>query len=101
MAGLPKQFDLIGIHRSKPMGKNEDEIEGANSVTDYGEHATQILWKSTTELGCALADCTEGVWNYVYLVCQYNPAATASEDADFGGGGRLERQVVGAMNLTR
>lgn len=23
MAGLPKQFDLIGIHRSKPMGKNE------------------------------------------------------------------------------
>lgn len=53
---------------------DEDEIEGANSVTDYGEHATQILWKSTTELGCALADCTEGVWNYVYLVCQYNPA---------------------------
>ncbi|CAM9846118.1 unnamed protein product [Laminaria digitata] len=51
---------------------DEDEVQ-VNSVTEYGGHATQILWKSTTELGCAEATCTKDSSNYVYLVCQYNP----------------------------
>eukprot|EP00904_Undaria_pinnatifida_P001107 jgi/Undpi1/10998/HiC_scaffold_30.g13298.m1 len=51
----------------------ETEIQ-ADSVEDYGGHATQILWKSTTELGCAVLSCDSDVFMYTYLVCQYNPA---------------------------
>lgn len=42
-----------------------------DSVTSYGGHATQILWKSTERLGCATSVCTAG--EAVYLVCQYDP----------------------------
>ena len=55
--------------------KHADETEiQADSVEDYGGHATQILWKSTTELGCAVLSCDSDVFMYTYLVCQYNPA---------------------------
>lgn len=42
-------------------------------MAEYGEQATQILWKSTTEMGCAVAKCDSDEWAYVYLVCLYNP----------------------------
>ena len=42
-------------------------------VTTWQGHATQILWKSTTELGCGLSSCT-GAYTYDILVCQYSPA---------------------------
>lgn len=51
---------------------DDDEIK-VDKVTAYGGHATQILWKSTTELGCAVATCDKNSYRYVYLVCQYNP----------------------------
>ncbi|CAN0446604.1 unnamed protein product, partial [Scytosiphon promiscuus] len=50
-----------------------DEEIKVDAVTGYGGHATQILWKSTTELGCAEATCEKDSYRYVYLVCQYNP----------------------------
>ncbi len=34
-------------------------------------HYTQIIWKSTTQVGCALARCPDGS---VIVVCNYNPA---------------------------
>lgn len=34
---------------------------------------TQILWKSTTKLGCGLAKCETGGRNYNKLVCNYDP----------------------------
>ncbi|CAN0430264.1 unnamed protein product, partial [Scytosiphon promiscuus] len=37
-------------------------------------HATQILWKSTTEMGCAVETCKLDGSLYAYVVCQYNPA---------------------------
>ena len=45
-----------------------------DSVDRYGGHATQILWKSTEQLGCATTECTgpSGMAR-TYLVCQYNP----------------------------
>lgn len=51
---------------------DEDEVQ-VDFVAEYGGHATQILWKATTELGCAVVPCTQEPWNYVYLVCQYSP----------------------------
>lgn len=42
-------------------------------VTGWGGHATQILWKSTTELGCAVSTCDGGGFTNNVLVCNYNP----------------------------
>ena len=52
---------------------DDDEVQ-ADSVLEYGGHATQIVWKATTELGCAVESCTLNNVPYTYLVCQYNPA---------------------------
>lgn len=60
-----------GAHVAKRADVNEIQTD---SVAEYGEQAIQILWKSTTELGCAVATCYKDAWAYVYLVCQYNPA---------------------------
>jgi pathogenesis-related protein 1 len=37
-------------------------------------HYTQMVWKSTTEFGCAKAKCTAGNKITEIVVCQYNPA---------------------------
>lgn len=43
------------------------------SVTEYGGHATQILWKGTEALGCAVEACeADGLYHNV-LVCNYDP----------------------------
>ena len=36
-------------------------------------HFTQVVWKTTTEIGCAFVTRCEGDQPYVW-VCQYNPA---------------------------
>ena len=52
---------------------DNEEVDGFSKVTEYGGHATQILWKSTEELGCVVSTCTTGGDDYTYLVCQYDP----------------------------
>lgn len=52
---------------------DESEVQ-VDTVAEYGEHATQILWKSTTEMGCAVETCDLGDYTLAYVVCQYNPA---------------------------
>lgn len=42
------------------------------SATDYN-HFTQLIWKSTTKLGCAYKDCSAENWGK-YIVCSYDPA---------------------------
>lgn len=61
-----------------------DEIEYYDCPTNScapGEvcgHYTQVIWRSSTQLGCALHDCTTGspfgggAWRF--LVCRYMPA---------------------------
>eukprot|EP00904_Undaria_pinnatifida_P001105 jgi/Undpi1/10996/HiC_scaffold_30.g13297.m1 len=66
-------------------GLYEDEIQ-VDAVTEYGGHATQILWKSTTQLGCAVATCEKQSYTYTYLVCQYNPPPTLWQESQLSTG---------------
>lgn len=51
-----------------------DEGKGFNynsgSVLD---HFTQVVWKDTTQLGCAYKDCSAENWGK-YVICSYDPA---------------------------
>lgn len=53
----------------------EDESEvNDGPVTGYGGHATQILWRSTKQLGCGVSVCESGEKGTVStLVCNYDP----------------------------
>jgi uncharacterized protein YkwD len=42
----------------------------ASGTGDGTGHFTQVVWKSTTQVGCGLAQCTDGAM----LVCNYSPA---------------------------
>lgn len=38
------------------------------------DHFTQVVWKSTTKLGCGYKLCSGGVYNGLYVICSYDPA---------------------------
>lgn len=51
-----------------------------NEINDYDwsststfNHFTQVVWKSTTKLGCAYKDCRSNNWG-LYVICEYDPA---------------------------
>ena len=52
-----------------------DEVKNYNySKPDFSPttgHFTQVVWKSTTRLGCAIAQCPG---NFIFVVCKYFPA---------------------------
>lgn len=39
----------------------------------YDGHATQVLWTTTTEIGCAQASCDKNGTPYTFVTCNYNP----------------------------
>jgi uncharacterized protein YkwD len=45
----------------------------ANSVGVFSQfgHFTQVVWKSTAQLGCVVKSCP---YNRIYLICEYSPA---------------------------
>ncbi|WVQ73088.1 hypothetical protein IAR50_002651 [Cryptococcus sp. DSM 104548] len=51
-------------------------------------HFTQVVWKATTEIGCATSSCADGTIftgygaDSLYLVCQYNPAGDVLGESD-------------------
>ncbi|PPJ60836.1 hypothetical protein CBER1_11904 [Cercospora berteroae] len=52
-----------------------DYEKGAFSVATG--HFTQLVWRDTTDVGCAIAECQSLIGTGVhgaYLVCEYNPA---------------------------
>lgn len=53
----------------------KDQYDPAKPVYN---HWTQVVWKSTTELGCAIASCSNAIDNQrgreTVYVCLYNPA---------------------------
>lgn len=48
---------------------NNYDYSSANTFN----HFTQIIWKDTTKLGCAIKDCSSENWG-IYLICEYDPA---------------------------
>jgi len=50
---------------------------GDNSWSQSTGHYTQMIWPSTTKVGCALANCTNGLGQF--LVCEYSPIAWTNE----------------------
>lgn len=42
-----------------------------NLYNEYN-HFTQVVWKSTTQLGCAYKDCRSQGWG-LYVICEYSP----------------------------
>ncbi|KAI5476035.1 hypothetical protein MNV49_000464 [Pseudohyphozyma bogoriensis] len=54
-----------------------DESVDYNATNPVYSHFTQVVWKSTTQLGCAVAQCS-GIFDPAYglasfYVCEYNP----------------------------
>ncbi|CAN0322699.1 unnamed protein product [Ectocarpus sp. 12 AP-2014] len=76
--------DSCYSHEKAMEGLYYDEVQ-FDSVLQYGGHATQILWKSTEQVGCVVARCTNGGTPYTFLVCQYDPPGNY--------GGQYEEQV--------
>ena len=73
---MPKYFQMTFVCAAvsrHPQISDDEEVE-TDDVLTYGGHATQILWKSTTELGCAVESCTLNGVPFEVLVCHYNPA---------------------------
>lgn len=86
------QYDCSGtlVHSGGPYGENLALGYGIEGAVDawYSEikyynynnpgfsedtgHFTQLVWKSSTEVGCGVKSCG-GVWGD-YVVCSYNPA---------------------------
>ncbi|CAK7896546.1 secreted protein Pry1p [[Candida] anglica] len=84
-------YDCSGVltHSHGPFGENlaagyhtgvdaldawYDEGQSYNyAASNSYDHFTQVVWKSTTKLGCAYKDCSSTGWGR-YIICSYDPA---------------------------
>ncbi|KAG5644724.1 hypothetical protein DXG03_007853 [Asterophora parasitica] len=63
-----------------------DEVTEYNPSNPKASHFTQVVWKSTTQVGCAVQTCN-GIFDAKfgpakYFVCEYNPAGNVSGQFD-------------------
>lgn len=65
----------------------EGENYDYSSASSF-DHFTQVIWKSTTKLGCAQKDCSKNNWGK-YIICSYDPAGNM-----VGAGKQNLKQVV-------
>ncbi|CAG2176580.1 unnamed protein product [Oppiella nova] len=76
------------IHKSNELRARHhspgyDEVHGYNYDTGEGAgHFTQLVWKSSTGLGCARCAGREpgGAWYETYVVCNYKPQGNIVTD---------------------
>lgn len=45
----------------------------SGSYSSSTGHATQMLWATSQQLGCATASSAQGCWQRTVYVCQYSP----------------------------
>ena len=78
--GIPGQsFPFATWSEQVALWKNEEDSWNCadNSCKDVCGHLTQLIWKDTNEIGCAVARCPGGVsifatgTEFQYLVCQF------------------------------
>lgn len=50
---------------------DEGDTYNYSTHNEYN-HFTQVVWKGSTQLGCAYKDCRASGWG-LYIVCEYNP----------------------------
>lgn len=66
-------------------------------MTDTG-HFTQIVWKSTEQLGCGLAITTD---NRVYGVCNYFPQGNVINQGYFEENVQPLKQLASSLSLDK
>lgn len=49
----------------------EGQTYNYKSANEYN-HFTQVVWKGSTKMGCAMKDCSGNNWGH-YVVCEYDP----------------------------
>ena len=65
-----------------------DESKDYDPKNPQYSHFTQVVWKATTELGCAFVNCASGTildspHAYRFLVCQYNPGGNVIGEFEY------------------
>lgn len=65
---LTTLFDLWSSEGQYYDYDNPSLYGGADDTTELG-HFTQLVWKSTTAVGCGVQVCTDNDWTY--LICRY------------------------------
>ena len=65
---------LIGLWTDEKRFFKNGAFPDVSTTGNWGDvgHYTQMIWSTTTEVGCAVADNNSG--KSTYMVCQYSPA---------------------------
>lgn len=63
---------------AEPVDKWYSDIADYNPANPIYSHFTQLVWKSTTQIGCGYADGVDGTWKTTVVVCNYYPAGNMS-----------------------
>jgi hypothetical protein len=58
------------------MGTEKCDVDCYKKMHSDGcGHYTQVVWRTSTELGCGVASCkTQDGWNQDIWICNYGPA---------------------------
>ncbi|ODO05332.1 hypothetical protein L198_02025 [Cryptococcus wingfieldii CBS 7118] len=63
--------------------RTDESIADYDASNPQGPHFTQVLWKSSTKLGCAQTSCADGIiftgyGDSPFIVCEYDPAGNVA-----------------------